>query len=28
VTTAGIGFAVSLLVFPPYSGPVTEREAA
>jgi hypothetical protein len=28
VTTSGIGFAVSLLVFPPYSGPVTEREAA
>ena len=25
-TTAGLGYAVSLLVFPPYSGPVTERE--
>ena len=28
VTTAGIGYAVSLLVFPPYSRPVSEGEAA
>jgi hypothetical protein len=28
VTTAGIGYAVSLLVFPPYSRPLTEGEAA
>jgi hypothetical protein len=28
VTTAGLGYAVSLLVFPPYSGTPVEREAA
>jgi hypothetical protein len=26
-TTAGLGFAMSLLVFPPYAGPPVEREA-
>ena len=28
VTTAGIGYAVSLLVFPPYFRPVSEGEAS